>query len=899
MASTAYADGGAGSSSDSFSTADVMTVAGVRHRIHRLPGLAPDRLPYSLKIVLESLLRHEDGARVTPEQIAAVRDWSPTPGARTAVDVFPARAFLHDTNGVPALADLAAMRDAVSALGGDPRAVNPLIPAELTVDHSVIADVFGRPDAAERNVAYEYERNAERYRFLKWGQSSLGNLAVVPPGSGIMHQINLEKLARVVMARGGWAYPDLCLGTDSHTTMVNGLGVLGWGIGGIEAEAVLLGQSLSMVLPDVVGFRLHGEIAEGATATDVVLTITELLRGHGVVGKFVEFFGPGVGRLSVPDRATIANMAPESGSTCAYFPVDDAALRYLRLTGRGEDDIALVEAYTKEQGLWHDPGRTADYTEIIDFDLARVVPSIAGPRRPQDRLPLNEARASVRDAVRASGIAPASAPATITLDGTRHHVDHGIVAIAAITSCTNTSNPSVMVAAGLLARNAVRRGLRSKPWVKTTLSPGSLVVTDYLDAAGLTPHLKELGFHLTGYGCMTCIGASGPLIKEVAAEVARSGLQAAAVLSGNRNFDGRINPDVRMNYLASPPLVVAYALAGTMDIDLYTQPLGHDPDGAPVLLRDIWPAAAEIQQIVDSAISAPMFAQAYADLFTGDVRWQSLGAAPSETFPWEEDSTYLRRPPYFDAMESTPGPVGDLIGARALLVLGDSVTTDHLSPAGAIPEGSGAGRYLLGLGVARRDLNSYASRRGNHEVMTRGAFGNARLRSRLLPSVEGGYTRVFLDGADDTDVRTVYDAAALYRAAGVPQIVIAGKEYGTGSSRDWAAKGPALLGVRAVLAESFERIHRSNLVGMGILPLQFRAGESARTLGLTGTEEFDILGLAAAVDGAGRGEPVTVTVRAGDRTVTVDVRLDTAREALHLRHGGIMKYVLREFLRNG
>ena len=869
---------------DTFGTAGTLTVGGTSHRIHRLADLAPADLPYSLRIVLENLLRHEDGAH-SVDQIRALIGWGTTESFTRAVDLHAERVFLHDTNGVPTLVDLAAMRDATTALGADPGRVNPVVPAELVIDHSVIADVFGTPDAFARNVEIEYGRNAERYRFLKWGQRSLRNFAVVPPGTGIMHQVNVEYLSRVVMTDEGWAYPDVCLGTDSHTTMVNGLGVLAWGIGGIEAEAAMLGQSLPMLLPPVVGVHLSGALPEGTTATDLVLTITELMRRHGVVGKFVEFSGPGVSGTTLADRVTISNMSPEFGSTCAYFPIDDETLRYLRFTGRSDERVALVEAYAKEQGLWHEPDRPRRYTEHVELDLSTVVPSLAGPRRPQDRVPLDRSRTAFRLAL-TDMLGPDQAPAQqVTLHGEEHVIDHGAVAIAAITSCTNTSNPAVMVSAALLAKNAVLRGLRSKPWVKTSLSPGSRVVTDYFDKAGLTPYLEKLGFHLAGYGCMTCIGASGPLIDEVTAAT-EQGLAAAAVLSGNRNFDGRINPDVRMNYLASPPLVVAYALTGTMDVDLLREPLGTDPEGHAVYLRDVWPTPREIQDVIDGTLRAEMFTRTYADVFTGDDRWRALDAPTGDTFAWADDSTYVRRPPYLDGMTVRPGPVRDIEGARALVVLGDSVTTDHVSPAGAIPPRTPAGRYLTGLGVERFQLNTYASRRGNHEVMMRGCFANVRLRNRLVPGVEGGFTHDFTDG----QVKPIYDAAMSYRAADVPLLVIGGREYGTGSSRDWAAKGPALLGVRAVLAESFERIHRSNLVGMGILPLQFRDGESAETLGLTGHEVFSIAGLAA---GTGGPFPPTVTVHADSRAFAVTLRLDTPREHDYIRHGGIMRYVLR------
>ncbi|MBN6038252.1 aconitate hydratase AcnA [Amycolatopsis sp. 195334CR] len=854
-----------------------LVVGSERFRFHRITGLAPAELPYTLRIVLENLLRHGKD-----EQVEALLRWGAPDVHENAVDLHPARIFLHDTNGVPVLADIAAMRHAMAGLGGDPARVNPAIPAELVIDHSVIADFFGRPDALARNVEIEYGRNAERYRFLKWGQQNLENFAVVPPGTGIMHQVNLEHLARVVVTEDGWAYPDVCLGTDSHTTMVNGLGVLGWGIGGIEAEAAMLGQSLSMLVPPVVGVRLRGALPEGTTATDLVLTITELMRAHGVVGKFVEFSGPGVAAIGLADRATIANMSPEFGSTCAYFPIDEETLRYLRFSGRSPERVALVEAYAKEQGLWHEPDRTPAYSETIDLDLGTVVPSLAGPRRPQDRVRVDQ----VKDSFRRDLGAPPGEAVPVVLDGREHRLGHGAVAIAAITSCTNTSNPAVMVAAGLLARNAVEAGLRSKPWVKTSLSPGSRVVTEYLREAGLTPYLDELGFHLTGFGCMTCIGASGPLIDEVTAAVDEHGLAVAAVLSGNRNFDGRVNPDVRLNYLASPPLVVAYALAGTMDLDPLTEPLGTGPQGDPVYLRDIWPSSAQIREVVDGSLRREMFTEVYRDVFAGDERWRALDAPAGETFSWDEDSTYLRRPPYLDAMSAEPAPVEDVLGARVLVRLGDSVTTDHVSPAGAIPPGTPAGEHLTGLGVTRFELNTYASRRGNHEVMMRGCFANVRLRNQLVPGREGGSAL-----APDGTVTSVYDAALAHR--GTPLIVLARRDYGTGSSRDWAAKGPALLGVRVVLAESFERIHRSNLIGMGVLPLQFTAGESAESLGLTGHETFDIRGLAGAEPGH---YPKTVTIDADGCVFEAIVRLDTVREQEYHRHGGILPFVLRDLL---
>lgn len=871
---------------DSFGTAGDLVVAGQTYWIKRLKGLAPETLPYSIRILLENLLRAEDGVRVTREQIESVVDWGPATANRVAIDLSPTRIFLHDTNGVPLLVDLAAMRHAMRAMGGNPSAVNPFLPSDLVVDHSVIADVFGTPEALKRNEEIEYERNAERYRFLQWGQSTLARFHVIPPGKGIMHQVNLEYLARVVESKAGWAYPDLCLGTDSHTTMVNGLGVLGWGIGGIDAEAAMLGEGYNMLLPSVVGFRLTGALPAGSTATDLVLTITELLREKGVVGSFVEFHGEGVGRISVPDRATIANMSPEFGSTCTYFPIDEQTLRYLHLTARQPEKIALVEAYAKEQGLWHRPHSTIIYTDEMELDLRTVRPSLAGPRRPQDRVPLDRAQSMFRAELASSptnGSTEATGSVKVVLDDVCHELSSGAVAIAAITSCTNTSNPTVMVAAALLARNAVQRGLTSKPWVKTTLSPGSRVVTEYLDSAGLTTYLDQLGFYLVGFGCMTCIGASGPLIPEVQDAVRNDDLLVVSVLSGNRNFQGRINPDVRMNYLASPPLVVAYALAGTMDIDLLSEPLGFAPDGTPVLLEDLWPSFEEVADIVGSTIDPAMFASAYSHVFEGDARWRSLAVSPRETFEWDEASDYLRLPPYFEGMRAEPDALSDIHDARVLVYLGDSVTTDHISPAGAIPTASPAGIYLAERGVERSQFNTYASRRGNHEVMMRGTFANGHLRNRLLPGVEGGLTPNMLER---NETLSVYDAAAQYREAGVPLVVLGGAQYGAGSSRDWGAKGPALLGVRAILAESFERIHRSNLIGVGILPLEYLPGDSADAFGLSGYETFDILGLTDP-------DATEVTVRAGSTEFRVIVRLDTAREREIYRHGGLMKLVLR------
>jgi aconitate hydratase len=875
---------------DSFGSRAELEVGGERYAIHSLAALDVEPLPYSLRVVLENLLRHEDGVHATAEQVRLLLDWRQGADHGSALDLNPSRAFLHDTNGVPVLVDLAAMREAVRSLGEDPGVVNPQIPAELVVDHSVIADVFGTPDAFARNVEIEYRRNAERYRFLKWGRQALEGFAVVPPGTGIMHQVNCEYLARVVTAEEGWAFPDVCLGTDSHTTMVNGLGVLGWGIGGIEAEAVMLGESLSMLLPRVVGFRLYGELPEGATSTDLVLTITEQLRRHGVVGKFVEFHGPGVAATTVPDRLTIANMSPEFGSTCAYFPIDRETLRYLRFTGRGEHSVELVEAYARHQGLWHDPDHPPEYSELVELDLATVVPSLAGPRRPQDRVRLTDARRDFRRVLpEVAGPKATDATVSVTLDGEAHALGHGTVAIAAITSCTNPSNPTVMVAAGLVAKRAVERGLMRKPWVKTSLSPGSRVVTDYLDDGGLTPYLERLGFHLAGYGCMTCIGASGPLIPEVTEAVNHHDLSVVSVLSGNRNFDGRINPDVRMNYLASPPLVVAYAIAGTMDTDLVRDPLGTDRDGRPVHLADLWPTAREVQDTIDRTVDADMFAAAYAGVFEGDERWRALPAASGETFAWDEDSSYLRLPPFLEGFSRTPAPVTDIESARVLVRLGDSVTTDHISPAGAIPLQTPAGQYLTAMGVERSQLNTYASRRGNHEVMMRGTFANVRLRNQLVPDVEGGQTRNHLTG----EVTNIFDAAMAYRATRTPLLVVAGRDYGSGSSRDWAAKGPALLGVKAVLAESFERIHRSNLIGMGILPLQFLPGESAESHGLTGAESFTVSGLDRLT--ADR-LPAIVTVTADCREFRMRVRLDTPRELDYYRHGGITPYVVRTLL---
>jgi aconitate hydratase len=916
---------------NSFDSRATLTAAGTSYEIYRLDAVpGAERLPFSLKILLENLLRTEDGVNVTADHVRALASWDPKANPDTEIQFSPARVIMQDLTGVPAVVDLAAMREAMAALGGDASKINPLVPAELVIDHSVIADVFGRPDAFERNVDLEFERNKERFQFLRWGQSAFDQFKVVPPGTGIVHQVNIEHLARVVMTRDAdgalCAYPDTCVGTDSHTTMENGLGILGWGVGGIEAEAAMLGQPISMLIPKVVGFRLTGELPPGATATDLVLTITQLLRKHGVVGKFVEFHGDGVAAVPVANRATIGNMSPEFGSTCAIFPIDDETLAYLRLTGRPEQHVALVEGYAKEQGLWHDPSREAVYSEELELDLATIVPSIAGPKRPQDRVALSDAKTAFREVLAnyvsvpetADGVAdtfPASDPVAtepsesvreeaaepsaegeVTLhsmptdvtmeDGTKVTIDHGSVVIAAITSCTNTSNPSVMVGAALLAKKAVEAGLSRKPWVKTTLAPGSKVVMDYYEKAGLVPYLDKLGFNLVGYGCTTCIGNSGPLPEEISEAVNESDLAVAAVLSGNRNFEGRINPDVKMNYLASPPLVVAYALTGSMDVDMVNDPIGTGRDGQPVYLRDIWPSPAEIAEVVQDAVAAEMFSRDYADVFRGDDRWRGMDVPAGDTFTWDEYSTYVRRPPYFDEMPDEPQPVNDVHGARVLALLGDSVTTDHISPAGAIKTDSPAGQYLTDHDVPRRDFNSYGSRRGNHEVMIRGTFANIRLRNLLAPGTEGGVTTK-LPGDEQM---SIYAAARKYIEEGTPLIVLGGKEYGSGSSRDWAAKGTALLGVRAVLVESFERIHRSNLIGMGVLPLQFKPGESVASLGLTGHETFDITGIEEINSGQ---LPAEVTVTADGREFRATVRIDTPGEAAYYRHGGIMQYVLR------
>ena len=930
---------------NSFGSRATLDVAGTSYQIHRLDAVAgAGSLPFSLKVLLENLLRTEDGVNVTADQISALGNWDPTAEPNIEIPFSPARVIMQDLTGVPAVVDLAAMREAMAALGGDAGKINPLVPAELVIDHSVIADVFGRPDAFDRNVALEFQRNRERFAFLRWGQEALRQFKVVPPGTGIVHQVNIEHLARVVMAQplsgddGGdllAAYPDTCVGTDSHTTMQNGLGVLGWGVGGIEAEAAMLGQPVSMLIPTVVGFRLTGELPAGTTATDLVLTITQLLRQHGVVGKFVEFCGDGVAAVPVANRATIGNMSPEFGSTCAIFPIDEETLTYLRLTGRRPEQVALVEAYAKEQGLWHDPASQARYSQELELDLGTVVPSLAGPKRPQDRVALSDAKSAFREALgsyvqldnldediaetfpasdpvaeetngrpeddsangrpAAGSAAPSaagrrSAPTPVTLeDGTQTSVDHGSVVIAAITSCTNTSNPSVMIGAALLAKKAVEAGLERKPWVKTTLAPGSKVVMDYYERAGLTPYLEKLGFNLVGYGCTTCIGNSGPLSEGVSAAVADNDLAVVSVLSGNRNFEGRINPDVKMNYLASPPLVVAYALAGTMDIDLTTEPIGTGPSGDPVYLRDLWPDTGEIDSVVRTAVAAEMFTRDYADVFAGDQNWQELDVPAGDTFAWDEQSAYVRRPPYFDGMPAEPEPVTDVHGARVLAMLGDSVTTDHISPAGAIKADGPAGQYLTSRGVQRRDFNSYGSRRGNHEVMIRGTFANIRLRNQLAPGTEGGVTLKLPEGTQTS----IYDASRGYLAEGTPLVILGGKEYGSASSRDWAAKGTALLGVRAVLVESFERIHRSNLIGMGVLPLQYLPGESAESLGLTGHEVFDVTGIEALNEGE---VPREVTVTADGREFRAVLRIDTPGEAEYYRHGGIMQFVLRSLL---
>ncbi|MBS1675738.1 MAG: aconitate hydratase AcnA [Actinobacteria bacterium] len=946
---------GSVSTVNSFGAKSTLTVGSTDYEIFRIDTVEGfEKLPFSLKVLLENLLRTEDGANVTKAQIEALGSWDPSAQPDTEIQFTPARVVMQDFTGVPCIVDLATMREAVTALGGDPNKINPLSPAEMVIDHSVIADLFGRPDAIERNVEIEYERNGERYQFLRWGQTAFDDFKVVPPGTGIVHQVNIEHLAKVIYDRSVdgvlRAYPDTCVGTDSHTTMVNGLGVLGWGVGGIEAEAAMLGQPVSMLIPRVVGFKLTGEIPAGVTATDVVLTITDMLRQHGVVGKFVEFYGAGVASVPLANRATIGNMSPEFGSTAAIFPIDDVTLDYLRLTGRDEQAVALVEAYAKEQKLWHDPSREPSFSEYLELDLSTVVPSIAGPKRPQDRILLSEAKAQFEQdilnyatpstsddivdldskhsfpasdpgsvpgeenpttrPVHISSGAPANAskPVKVTTpEGLDYILDNGAVTLAAITSCTNTSNPSVMIAAGLLARNALAKGLKQKPWVKTTLGPGSKVVTDYYEKSGLDKDLEGLGFYTVGYGCTICIGNSGPLIEEVSAAINENDLAVTAVLSGNRNFEGRISPDVKMNYLASPPLVVAYALAGSMNFDFETQALGTDGDGNDVFLKDVWPDPTEVQQIIDSSISRDQFIKQYATVFDGDERWTSLPTPTGPIFEWDADSTYVRKAPYFDGMEATPTPVTDISGARVLATLGDSVTTDHISPAGNIKAGTPAAQYLTEHGVAQKDFNSFGSRRGNHEVMIRGTFANIRLKNALVKAVndgqqiEGGFTRDFTQAGGPQAY--IFDASTNYQAAGTPLVIFGGKEYGSGSSRDWAAKGTNLLGVKAVITESFERIHRSNLIGMGVVPLQFPAGESWESLGLDGTEIVSIEGLTALNEGT---TPKTVKVTAtpsefspeGKQPIEFDavVRIDTPGEADYYRNGGILQYVLRSLV---
>ena len=883
-------------SKNSFGARTSLEVSGKSYEIFditKLPSAAT--LPFSLKILLENLLRTEDGANITAKQIEALASWNPDSQPDTEIQFTPARVIMQDFTGVPCVVDLATMREAIAELGGDPSRVNPLAPAELVIDHSVIADTYGTKDSFQQNVDIEYERNQERYRFLRWGQSAFDEFKVVPPGTGIVHQVNIEYLARVVMVRSvngvERAYPDTVVGTDSHTTMVNGLGVLGWGVGGIEAEAALLGQPVSMLIPRVVGFKLKGSLPVGTTATDLVLTITEMLRKHGVVGKFVEFYGPGVSALPMANRATIGNMSPEYGSTVAIFPIDEETIKYLELTGRTAEQLALVESYSKRQGIWHDPNATPRFSEHLELDLASVVPSIAGPKRPQDRVSLSDAKAAFAKSV-PTYLSDKSArtPVEVTVNSRTGSVTNGSVVIASITSCTNTSNPSVMIGAGLLAKKAVEKGLQSKPWVKTTLAPGSKVVTNYYEKSGLTPYLEKLGFNLVGYGCVTCIGNSGPLPVEVSKAVNENDLAVAAVLSGNRNFEGRISPDVKMNYLASPPLVVAYSIAGSMDHDFDKDPLGKDAQGNDVFLKDIWPSPSEIQAVIDGVVSSEMFKKDYSSVFAGDHRWTSLATPTGKVFEWDAKSTYVRKPPYFEGMPRNPVPVTDIKGARVLAKLGDSVTTDHISPAGSIKADSPAGKYLAENGVAKADFNSYGSRRGNHEVMIRGTFANIRLKNLLLNGVEGGFTRNFLNNGEQS---TIYEASMAYQAAKIPLVILAGKEYGSGSSRDWAAKGTALLGVKAVIAESFERIHRSNLIGMGVLPLQFNDGENSESLGLTGEETFSIEGVTALNEG---GIPASVKVTAGDKSFTAKVRIDTPGEADYYRHGGIMQYVLRSLI---
>ena len=917
---------------NSFGARSTLDVGGTSHEIFRLEALQAShdirRLPYTLRVLLENVLRMEDGVGVTAADVEAVAGWVATAQPSQEISFTPGRVLLQDFTGVPAVVDLAAMRNAMDDLGGDPKRINPLLPVELVIDHSVQVDEFATRRAIFRNAELEFERNRERYAFLRWGQGAFDSFKVVPPSTGIVHQVNLEFLARVVDEREGIAFPDTLVGTDSHTTMINGLGVLGWGVGGIEAEAAMLGESISMLVPQVVGFRLTGALPEGSTATDLVLTVTQILRETGVVGKFVEYFGHGLETLPLADRATIGNMSPEYGATCGFFPVDAETLRYLRLTARSDERIALVEAYCKENALWHEPDEAATYSQVVELDLSSVEPSLAGPRRPQDRVPLRDAKRAFVETLPTFGVDygnahdeavdetfPASDPLAsgvpghepvegsaniatgprlvlaeksaveVTFEGETFHLDHGAVVIAAITSCTNTSNPAVMVGAGLLAQKAVERGLARKPWVKSSLAPGSKVVTEYYEKAGLTPYLEELGFHTVGYGCTTCIGNSAPLPPEISAGVAEGDLVVCAVLSGNRNFEARIHPEVKANYLASPPLVVAYALAGRMDVDLATEPIGVGSDGEDVFLSDIWPSPEEVRETVAGAIGEEMFRATYADVFTGDETWRSLPVPEGELFDWDPASTYVRLPTYFDGMPLEPGTVEDVLGARCLVSVGDSVTTDHISPAGSIKPDAPAGRYLVEHGVERKDFNSYGSRRGNHEVMVRGTFANVRLRNQLVPGSEGTWTVHVPSGEE----MTIFEAAERYRAEGTPLVVLAGKEYGSGSSRDWAAKGPSLLGVRAVVAESYERIHRSNLLMMGVLPLQYLPGESKASIGLTALEKFSIVGFE-------NGEASEVTVRADDKEFRATVRLDTPREREYLRHGGILPYVLRRLL---
>ncbi|NLG46395.1 aconitate hydratase [Gordonia sp. (in: high G+C Gram-positive bacteria)] len=928
---------------NSFASRDQLDVGGTRYEVHRIDRIVGSaRLPYSLKVLLENLLRNEDGTVVTAAQVEAVRDWDPTSEQNPEIQYTPARVLMQDFTGVPCVVDLVAMRDAMTELGGPPAKINPQIPAELVIDHSVIAEAFASAEAFGINSQLEFERNKERYQLLRWGQQAFDDFLVVPPDTGICHQVNLEYLSRVTFTRERdgvtQAYPDTLVGTDSHTPMVNGLGVLGWGVGGIEAEAAMLGQPISMLIPQVIGVRLNGELTDGTTATDLVLTVAELLRSIGVVGKFVEFFGPSVQHVPLATRATIGNMSPEYGSTATMFPIDDVTLDYLRLTGRADQQIALVEAYAKLQGLWHDPDHVPDFSRIVDLDLSTVEASIAGPSRPQDRIPLGDAPRTVLglfgdqvgsrtpggvDSASAASfpasdpIAPGSLaghdapprhitadqltaneklgwpsdPVEVSIDGRDAIIDHGDVVIAAITSCTNTSNPAVMLAAALLAKNAVEKGLRTRPWVKTTLAPGSRAVTDYFDRSGLTPYLDQLGFHLVGYGCTTCIGNSGPLIPEVSGAIGENDLNVSAVLSGNRNFEGRIHPEVRMNFLASPPLVIAYALAGSMHTDLLTEPLNANDDGDPVYLRDIWPSEEDIQKAVDENVEAGMFTKGYSDVYAGDGNWRSMSIPDGDVYDWDETSTYIQRPPFFDGMTREPQPITDISGARVLAKLGDSVTTDHISPAGAIKLDGPAGRYLTENGIERADFNSYGSRRGNHHVMIRGTFANVRLRNQLVPGVEGGVTKHWPDG----EQMTIYDASVAYQKDAVPLVVLAGKDYGSGSSRDWAAKGTRLLGVRAVIAESYERIHRSNLIGMGVLPLQFQDGDSAESLDLIGDEVYSVSGIA---DGDGVADEVTVTVESGGQTreFGAKVRIDTPAEAAYYLNDGILQYVLRNLL---